>query len=672
RASQAKSDFLANMSHEIRTPMTAICGYTDLLIDDERIRDDQRESLDIIKRNGDHLLAVINAILDLSKIEAGHMDLNLEEVRTSELSDNIRHSFDLLAREKGLDLVIRAEEAMAPHITTDQQRLEQIIKNLVSNAIKFTEHGQVCVTFGPVDSNVHFTLPNLSPGNAFRIAVTDTGIGLEIDKQKMIFEAFQQADGGTSRRYGGTGLGLAISRELALLLGGEIQLESEPGKGSTFTLYLPLSSSAVSKPISEGTKEELPPPPEPAVTRAGKLFNDDRNRLDDEKRTLLVIEDDKSFAAILYKLAHEHHFSCLVALTGEEGLKLARRHKPTAVTLDLHLPGVDGWSVLGKLKSNPSTRHIPVHIISVEEDDAETLRRGAIGHLTKPVNRESLEDVFDRIEEISDKKFKRLLVVEDNKTDRKAIIELLDGMDINIDHAKGGREAIAAIHAQKYDCIILDLNLGDMSGDEVLNKMAADQGSTLPPVIIYTACELSREHERALQEHASTIVLKDARSQERLLDEVSLFLHSVVSDMPAEKQRIISELNQGDDIFINRKILVVDDDMRTVFALTHLLNSHGMNTLKAENGKKALALLDQDPEIDLILTDIMMPEMDGYETIKRIRGQERFKKLPIIALTAKAMKKDKELCFEAGASDYLPKPVDQERLLSMLRVWLYR
>ncbi|WP_108650318.1 response regulator [Dongshaea marina] len=680
QASKYKSQFLANMSHELRSPLNSLLLLADSLRQNKEgnLNEDQVESAGIIFDSGNDLLSLINEILDLSKIEAGRMDLNLESVALDELGDEVKAGFGHLARAKGLKLEIELTEVLPEKITTDRKRLMQILKNLVSNAIKFTEHGEIAIHFRVPEDSVRFKHSGLSVEQSLAIEVSDTGIGLAADKQKMIFEAFQQADGGTARRYGGTGLGLAISRELANLLGGEIQLESEPGKGSTFTLYLPL---AMTQPeIDVETKAhfplEKPPAPKLQIKSAAKPvvtpFADDRNQLEDDKQTLLVIEDDVNFAKILYQHARDHHFNCLVALTGEEGLELAKQHQPTAITLDLKLPGVDGWAVLGCLKDDPQTRHIPVHIISSLEGDAESLRRGAIGHLAKPATQKDLEDVFGRIEAISSQQLKRLLLVEDSRGDRKAVTELLDGMEIIIDEVESGEEAFEALRQQKYDCVILDLGLRDMDGGELLRKLNHESKVDIPPVIIYTARDLTRDEEIELREYASTIVLKNVRSQERLLDEVSLFLHSVVSDMPEQKQKIISNLHDTDSMLINRKVLVVDDDMRTMFALSKLLSSHGLVVLRAEDGAKALEVLGSAPDIELVLTDIMMPGMDGYETIEKIRAQERFRKLPIIALTAKAMAEDRERCFAVGASDYLPKPVDQTRLLSMLRVWLYR
>ncbi|MET0084568.1 MAG: response regulator, partial [Sedimenticola sp.] len=682
QASKYKSEFLANMSHELRSPLNSLLLLAESLKNNPEgnLSPEQIESAGIIYGSGNDLLSLINEILDLSKIEAGRMDLNPELVRPTELANNARALFYHLAEEKGLKLEISVSETAPAQLTTDRQRVEQIIKNLVSNAIKFTEQGSVAISFGRPDAAANLQASGLTVDQTLAIAVKDSGIGVPPDKQQMIFQAFQQADGSTSRRYGGTGLGLSISSELAHMLGGEIQLESEPGTGSTFTLYLPLEV-----PVTD--TEQPPPatqvevisaepqqdtPPATAKTMPDVVFPDDRESLQKGDDILLIIEDDPKFARILYQRAHEHRFHGVVALNGEEGIELARQLLPAAITLDLQLPGMDGWTVLSILKDAPDTRHIPVHIISVEESDIETRRRGAIGHLTKPASQADIEQVFQQFKELSRKQSKRLLVVEDDDTERRNLVGILDEDNAVIDEVTSGEEAWKALHEAQYDCVILDLGLGDMDGSELLRRLSAEAEVEIPPVIVYTARNLTHEEELELREYASSIILKDVRSQERLLDEVSLFLHSVVSELPEQKQRIITNLHDTDAVFRDRKVLVVDDDMRTVFAITRLLSAHGIKALKAENGLKALELLDREPDVELVLTDIMMPEMDGYETIARIREQDRFNKLPVIALTAKAMKEDRERCLTAGASDYLTKPLDQDRLLSMMRVWLSR
>lgn len=694
-ASKYKSEFLANMSHELRSPLNSLLLLAQGLAGNKErnLTPNQVESAEIIHGSGSDLLNLIDEILDLSKIEAGRMDLHVETVKISDLIDGVRASFGPLAAQKKLSLDIPRTENAPDEIRTDRKRVQQIIRNLLSNAFKFTEQGGVTVAFGHAtwrDGRWEDTggeivelrkIADAPPGNSDRllsVMVKDTGIGIAPEHQKSIFEAFQQADGGTSRKYGGTGLGLSISRELAGLLGGEITLESKPGVGSTFTLYLPLtvektgalSVVEVENGNGSGTARQNGAPPQPEEHEMTGI-PDDRDDITAGDQAILVIEDDPNFAGILHEKCRERGFKCITSPTGEAGLKLAKKHLPTAVLLDIRLPGIDGWTVLGALKDHILTRHIPVHIISAEQSSTESLRRGAIGHAEKPLDQESLEKIFQRIETVSSETPKAVLVVEDDPKMRRETAKLIGDGDVRVDEAKNAAEALSALRTKKYDCMVLDLGLPDMEGRELL-ACFDKEGISPPPVIVHTARDLTTDEERDLREHAGSIVIKDVRSQERLLDEVSLFLHRIVNRMPERKRKIIRDLHDTDELLKNKQVLIVDDDMRTTFAISRLLSDRGMKSRKAENGERALQILDNEPDIALVLMDIMMPVMDGYEAILQIRTRDEFQTLPIIALTAKAMPEDREKCLAAGANDYLPKPVDPERLISMIRVWLYR
>jgi len=668
-ASKYKSEFLANMSHELRTPLNSLLLLSQSLAENKEktLTPEQTESAAVIHASGTDLLDLINEILDLSKIEAGRMEITPVTVPLQELMATIQAGFQPLAKEKGLDLVATVLENAPDSIVTDRKRLDQIIKNLMANAIKFTESGRIALTAALCPEGVRLSRNELTADTTLALAVADTGIGIAEDHQRIIFEAFQQADGTTTRRYGGTGLGLSISRELAILLGGEIQLTSEPGKGATFTLYLPFVPPPTKPSIQPRGKvprhgtEALSPPPVP----------DDRENLAPGEKAILVIEDDPAFAQHLCKACHEKGFKCLRAPTGEAGLELADGYLPDAVLLDITLPGMDGWAVLTALKENLRTRHIPVHIISAEDASTESLRLGAVGHATKPISNEALENAFSKLEEIASKRLKHILVVDDNRETRRSVMGLIAGDEMRITEATSASEAMKALRTTRFDCVILDLGLPDMDGLELLRNLK-NEGVPLSPVIIYTARDLTPEQEMGIREHADSIILKDVRSQERLLDEVSLFLHQVVNRMPEKQKQIITNLHDTDVLLRGKKVLIVDDDMRTTFALSKLLREHGMIPLKADNGERALRALAREPNTHLVLMDIMMPVMDGFETIKKIRAQEPFRHLPIIALTAKAMKEDQKRCLTCGASDYMPKPVDPNRLISMMRVWLYR
>jgi len=660
QASKYKSEFLANMSHELRTPLNSLLLLSQGLARnrDGNLTPDQVEAARIIHCGGSDLLNLINEILDLSRIEAGRVEIQLDRFKISSLAESVRETFQLMADEKELALEVIVNDDAPLEIMSDRKRLEQIIRNLIANALKFTAKGSVSVTFAAAGHD------------SLAIKVKDTGIGIPPELHKLIFEAFRQADGTTSRKYGGTGLGLSISRELATLLGGEIRLESEPEKGATFTLILPVSGNK--QAITETAKPiESSRTIKPVIERRRSHITDDRDSIAPGDHVILVIEDDLNFARLLYAKCHEKGMKCLAAPTGEEGVELAEKHLPGAIILDIRLPGIDGWEVLSVLKGNTSTRHIPVHIMSVEDPTSKARRKGAVGHCAKPVNQEELDEAFSLLEQLSSGKPKRLLVVDDDANIRAETVRLVSDADVITDEAETGEQALAALRSGTYDCVVLDLGLPDMDGNELLARLESE-GLTLPPVIVYTARDLTVAEETTIRGRAESIVIKDVRSQERLLDEVSLFLHRIVNRMPEKKRKVIQDLHDTDALLKGKKILVVDDDMRTTFAVAHLMSESGMKPLKAENGERALRLLDEQPDIDLVLMDIMMPVMDGYETMRRIRAQEKFRSLPIIALTAKAMEEDREKCLAVGANDYLPKPVDPLRLFSLMRVWLCR
>lgn len=658
-SSRYKSEFLANMSHELRTPLNSLLILSNDLAENKKknLESEQVESARIIYKSGKDLLQLINEVLDLSKIEAGRMALHIENFALSDLVESIHRNFDHTFRKKGLNLTVKTDPALPEFISTDAQRLEQVLKNLISNAIKFTEKGGVKVEFKAV------------PEHMMAIEVKDTGIGIPEEKQGLIFEAFQQADGGTSRKYGGTGLGLSISRQLAQLLGGSIKLESKEQEGACFSLVIPVNKSKIETRI-----EPLQPQPLQKLNRNEAFshtsgISDDRQSISGEDKILLIIEDDPHFAGILKKQANKKGFKALAAATGEEGLRLAEKFKPKAIILDLVLPGIQGRRVLQELKGNTSLRHIPVHIISSLDRTLDVIREGAVEYLTKPVNKEQLEGAFTRIEGFINKKMKNLLVVEDDADLRKAIKVLIGSGDVAYFEAETGREALEIIKKGNIDCVVLDLGLPDISGFELL-KMLQEQQEKIPPIIIYTGKELSREENDELQGFAETIIVKGVKSEERLLDETALFLHRTVSEMPAAKKDLLIELYDKEAVFSGKKILLVDDDMRNIFALSKVLKEHGLEIIKAENGLKAVQALKAHEDIALVLMDIMMPVMDGIEAMTKIRAIEKFQHVPIIALTAKAMKEDKANCMEAGANDYISKPIEVERLLSLMRVWI--
>lgn len=669
-SSKYKSEFLANMSHELRTPLNSLLILSKDLAENSKNNLDaiQVESAEIIYKSGHDLLVLINEVLDLSKIEAGKMSINIEDVSLQDFANDLTREFKHHAEQKGLNLKCKVDNQLPEFIRTDLQRLNQILKNLLSNAIKFTENGSVSIS---IDKNSE---------NTVIISVVDTGIGIPEDKQMAIFEAFQQADGGTSRKYGGTGLGLSISRELAKLLGAEIKLSSILNEGSTFSLIIPMEiheELETDRKESFLYKQQLNSFPVNRVRNENdpKFLNfpnipDDRESLIKEDKVVLIIEDDLKFAAILLRQANGKGFKCLTATTGEDGLFLAAKYQPQAIILDMGLPGMNGHQVLIELKANPSVRHIPVHIMSANDRSLEQIREGAVEYLMKPVDKQDLEGAFNRIENFVNRKIKNLLIIEDSENSRKAMRILIGNGDVKCFEAESGKEALEIYLENHIDCIILDLGLPDMSGFDLIHKLERIKGHPIPPIIVYTGKELTKEENNELQKYADSIIIKGVKSEERLLDETALFLHRTISNLPKSKQLIITNLYDKETLFHDKKILLVDDDTRNVFALSKILQERGMKIIKAENGKNALEMLEVHPDINLVLMDIMMPEMDGYEAMRRIRAQFKFKNLPVIALTAKAMKDDKQKCIDAGANDYITKPIDVDRLLSLMRVWL--
>jgi CheY-like chemotaxis protein/signal transduction histidine kinase len=676
--SKYKSEFLANMSHELRTPLNSILILGQQLADnpDGNLTGKQTEFARTIHGAGTDLLNLISDILDLSKIESGTVTVEAEELFFSDLLDAVGRPFRHEADTRQLSFKVDLDPSLGRSLVTDSKRLQQVLKNLLSNAFKFTARGGVQLKVSAAPAGWTSTHPILSQAQSvIAFEVADTGIGIPAEKQKIIFEAFQQADASTSRKYGGTGLGLAISRELSNLLGGEIQLRSAPGVGSAFTLYLPIAyagPSVATRPAGPGQAQFQAPaivvPPERTIEK----IPDDRDEIQPGDSILLIVEDDPHYARILIDLAREKGFKVLVATRGADALELAKQYQPSAVSLDVFLPDMLGWSVLSQLKQNPLTRHIPVQIITLDEDKHHGLARGAFSFVTKPTTTEGVEAALRRIKEYSTPRRKRLLVVEDNLAEQMSIAELLGHDDVEIETASTGRDALDSLRRRSADCVVLDLRLPDMTGFDVLEELRADQALSEVPVVVFTGRELSAEEDARLHTMARSIVVKGVESPERLLDETALFLHRVVTELPPEKQRMLERLTTSDEDLVGRTVLLVDDDARNIFALSSILERRGMRILAATTGNEAIQLIEANDDIAIVLMDIMMPEMDGYQTMEQIRKNADFRRLPIIALTAKAMKGDREKCLDAGASDYLAKPVNTEQLLSALRGWLHR
>ncbi|GAC1432544.1 MAG: hypothetical protein NVSMB68_05000 [Thermoanaerobaculia bacterium] len=734
--SKYKSEFLANMSHELRTPLNSLLILAKLLADnpDANLTGKQVEFAKTIHSSGVDLLTLINDILDLSKIESGMMTVSLSDLSFKELNELMERTFRQVANDKQLSFEVQLAANLPQVIHTDPQRLQQVLKNLLGNAFKFTEKGGVTL-------KVETATAGWTPGHevldrapsVVSFSVQDTGIGIPDEKQKIIFEAFQQADASTTRKYGGTGLGLSISREIARLLGGEIRVSSDAGVGSTFTLYLPQSYLTPQRPADRNDRDEerrevprssatvttprtapgnvrVPPgtprpntvsaPAEPAVaardayaddasqpyTESGEPSHDsplmvieeqipdDRDSIQPGDRTLMIVEDDVNFAKILLDMARGKGFKGIVATRGETAINVAKRFRPDAITLDISLPDMEGWTVLDRLKHERATRHIPVHIISGGDETSRGLRLGAFATVQKPVTKEGIDEAFAKIQGFVDRPNKTLLIVEDDQAQRTAISELIGGEgDVQITSASSGEEALQILRDHRFDCMVLDLGLPDMSGFEFISRMKTELQIDDIPIVVYTGRELSRKEETELKRIAEAIIVKDVSSPDRLLDETALFLHRVEANLPEHKRQMLEQLHESDPVLAGKTALIVDDDMRNIYALTSLLERHKMKVVYAESGGEGIELLRKsDGEIDVVLMDIMMPQMDGFEATQRIRAIEQFHNLPIIALTAKAMKGDREKCMEAGASDYITKPIDAQQLVSLLRVWLYR
>jgi HAMP domain-containing protein/signal transduction histidine kinase/DNA-binding response OmpR family regulator len=683
--SKYKSEFLANMSHELRTPLNSLLILSQILSEnvEGNLTVKQVGFAQTIHSSGSDLLDLINDILDLSKIESGTMAVDITTVPFGEVRKFVDSTFRQVADLKGLEFKVDVDPALPPALQTDSKRLQQVLKNLLSNAFKFTERGSVSLSAKLVTEGWNPEQEILNAANAVvAFSVRDTGIGIPKEKHGVIFEAFQQGDTGTSRKYGGTGLGLSISRQITRLLGGEIRIQSAPGEGSTFTLFLPVIYPAPvqAAPVTEETGTAAIDPL-PTLTAASRVVlapvverevADDRSVIEAGDRILLIAEDDPNFAQILLDLARDLGFRVLVANRADRALAMAREYRPTAITLDLRLPDADGWTILDRLKHDRATRHIPVHIISVEENWQRGLRLGAIDFMTKPASKDSLSDALTTLHEFVDRPVKRLLVVEDDEVARQSIVELIGAGDVETTTVGTGEEALAELQRQRFDCMVLDLGLPDMTGFQLISRIKGEIGLRKLPTVVYTGKQLTTREDVELRRLAESVVIKDAGSPERLLDETALFLHRVTAHLPEGKQRMLEQLHRTDPVLTGRKVLIVDDDVRNIFALTTFLERSEMQVLYAESGRDGITRLLENSDIDAVLMDVMMPEMDGYQTMRAIRANPRFRQLPIIAVTAKAMKGDREKCIEAGASDYIAKPVDMDQLLSLLRVWLYR
>ncbi len=683
-ASKYKSEFLANMSHELRTPLNSLLILSQLLEEnkDKNLNTKQVEYAKTIHGAGTDLLGLIDEILDLSKVEAGKIEVQMEEMFISDTVRTIEQNFNHVAKNKGVDFKINIAIDIPEFIQTDRQRFMQIINNLLSNAFKFTKQGEVKLNIENITDKTALEKylilePDhnlLKQDKLIIISVSDTGIGIPKAKQQLIFEAFQQADGTTSRCYGGTGLGLSISRQLARLLGGELLLQSEAEKGSTFTLYLPsLTDTSTSSTINSSIPSFSPDLVVPVKNEVVKPeIDDDREDLQTGNKSILIIEDDINFSNIFKQLARDRGFKCLVAEDGLTGLELAEEYTPSAIVLDISLPHLDGLTVMERLKDNPKIRHIPVHFISATDKILDARKMGAIGYLLKPVDVEKLNNAFNTIEYFIDEKIKNLLVIVDDNVHQNKILEIVKNKELQIKVVITIDEAMEKIENTHYDCVILDIDLENKSGCELLQQIRKEKSIYQTPLIIYTERNLSSEEEVLLLRCGEQIPIKQVKSPERLLDETTLFLHQVEAELPENQRNMLRMVHDKTALLSYKKVLLVDDDVRNSFALTIVLEDHDMEVIVAVNGKQGLEKLEKNDDVDIILMDIMMPEMDGHETMEIIRKQPKYHNLPIIALTAKAMKGDRLKCIESGANDYLSKPIDSDKLLSLMRVWLYR
>ncbi|MDM8554744.1 response regulator [Desulfococcaceae bacterium HSG7] len=687
--SKYKSEFLANMSHELRTPLNSIMLLSGMIAKDQEEKSDKehRQMAQVINDAGADLLQLINEVLDLAKIEAGKMPINIKKVKLEYFVRQAFKMFNHTAVERRLEFNTNIEKGLPDDLNTDQDRVQQVIRNFLSNAFKFTEKGAVSLLIHRLDAETADHIINISahrdtvknnPEKYIAISVKDTGFGIPQDKIGMVFEAFQQVDGTSKRAKSGTGLGLSISREIADILKGALALRTQKEIGSSFSLILPLKASAT---LENQDRQQEPPSrtmePRESATVSAPLEpahpkpDDDRFDISKtDKRVLLIVEDDTRFAKILIEMGRQNNFKVIASVSGSEGVRMAEQYLPAAILLDIKLPVMNGWDVLRVLKKNPATRHIPIHIMSILDEPQFAYKMGAAQYLVKPVKPEDLTHAFAFIEEHLKTEIRKLLVVEDNDIEREAIIKLIGNGDVEITGVADGRSALQAIKTGKYHAMVLDLKLPDMNGYDVLTNIKENPDIQNIPVIIYTGKDLSIQEERKLRAYAESIILKTAESPARLLEETAIFLHRVQSKMDKRAQAILAELSGSDEFFKDKTVLVADDDIRNTYALSAALRNKGLNVITAANGKDALDTLNQNPDVNIVLMDIMMPVMDGYEATRRIRDQERFANLPVICITAKALKEDREKCIQAGASDYLTKPVDYDQLFSLLRVWL--